>query len=316
MTTIAPDATVTRVGLVERSMRFAAMGGWVTMRVAGPPGSERMAERDLRLAAGRIQNWASRLTRFDAGSELRRLNDDPRAEVLVGPTMGTLLERSREMSRLTSGLVDITLLDARLSAESGDPFTSVAGSWSVARSGRRHRLERVLNAAFDLDGVGKGWIADRALALLGRYPIAMVDADGDVAWRREANGGPPSDWAVAIADPRTSTTDLAVISPTSDAASVLGIATSGTSVHRWQRDAGWAHHLIDPRTGCPAETDVVQATVVAGDALTAEALAKAVVISGSDAGLRLLEHARADAAFLLLERGELIAPEGADRWLV
>lgn len=169
--------------------------------------------------------------------------------------------------------------------------------------------------AFDLDGVGKGWIADRALALLGRYPAAMVDADGDVAWRRGDDAGPLSDWAVGIADPRMATADLAIIAPPPDAAAALGIATSGTSVHRWHRDSGWAHHLIDPRSGRPAETDVVQATVVAGDALTAESLAKAVVISGSDDGLRLLEQAGVHAAFLLLESGEFVAPVGAERWL-
>ncbi len=314
-TAASDTATASIAPLGERTVRFKAMGGWVTISVAGPPGSERMAERDLRVAAGRIHAWASRLTRFDDESELSLLNRDQNVDTLVGPTMGTLLSRSCEMSRLTGGLVDITLLDARLAAESGADVTTQASAWRVARSGRRHRLQREGAVDFDLDGVGKGWIADRALKLLGRYPSAMVDADGDVAWRRREMDGTPPDWAVAIADPRTSTADLAVISPPPDAGVVLGIATSGTTVHRWQRDAGWAHHLIDPRTGRPAETDVVQATVVAKDALTAEALAKAVVISGSDAGLRLLQRTRADAAFLLLGSGEFIAPVGADRWL-
>ncbi|HQU01555.1 MAG TPA: FAD:protein FMN transferase, partial [Acetobacteraceae bacterium] len=45
-----------------------------------------------------------------------------------------------------------------------------------------------------------------------------------------------------------------------------GVATSGTSVHRWPTAFGETHHLIDPRTRRPASTDVVQATVVAGSA--------------------------------------------------
>ena len=94
-----------------------------------------------------------------------------------------------------------------------------------------------------------------------------------------------------------------------------GVATSGTSVHRWQHVDGSRHHLIDPRTGRPAVTDVVQATVVAGTALAAESLAKSIVISGSWDGLELAERAGARAAVVLLEDGEVIATPRSLDWL-
>ena len=68
-----------------------------------------------------------------------------------------------------------------------------------------------------------------------------------------------------------------------------------------------SHHLIDPRTGRPAVTDVVQATVIAGSALRAEALAKAAVIAGSVEGFALLERARVRGAVLLNAAGEVQA---------
>jgi thiamine biosynthesis lipoprotein len=58
-----------------------------------------------------------------------------------------------------------------------------------------------------------------------------------------------------------------------------GVATSGTTARRWAT----GHHLIDPRTGTPADTDVAEASVVAADAATAEALSKAAVLLGSKA---------------------------------
>ena len=70
------------------------------------------------------------------------------------------------------------------------------------------------------------------------------------------------------------------------------------------------HHLIDPRTGTSAVTDVVQATVVAGSASRAEGLAKAAVIAGSDDGLALLERAGVRGAVLLTDRGETFASPG------
>jgi len=85
------------------------------------------------------------------------------------------------------------------------------------------------------------------------------------------------------------------------------VATSGVSVHRWTVDGRVRHHLIDPRSGLPATTDVVQATVIAGSALRAEVLAKAAVIAGSGAGLALLERARVQGAVILTDRGEVMA---------
>jgi thiamine biosynthesis lipoprotein len=165
---------------------------------------------------------------------------------------------------------------------------------------------------FDLDGVAKGWIADRALGLLRAYPDAMVDADGDVALRVSGT----SDWQVAVGDPFDEAEELACLAvPDGWSVNELGIATSGTSVHRWEGPRGARHHLIDPLTGCSAQTDVVQATVVAESALAAEALAKSAVIRGSDDGLGLLERSGAWAAILLLESGEALATPRSSAWL-
>ena len=95
----------------------------------------------------------------------------------------------------------------------------------------------------------------------------------------------------------------------------FGVATSGTSVHRWHGRQGLTHHLIDPLTNRPAVTDVVQATVVAASTGLAEALAKSAVIRGSREGCALLDRAGAWAALLLLEDDSLLATRDTKRWL-
>jgi thiamine biosynthesis lipoprotein len=159
---------------------------------------------------------------------------------------------------------------------------------------------------FDLGGVGKGWIADRALALLAGWRSAVVDADGDLA----ILCAPGRCWDVAIEDPRTPESHLAVLrlaARRDGAPTRWGVATSGTSIHRWNVGgiAGRCGGQSDD--GRPAETDVVQATVIAGSALRAEALAKAAVIAGSVEGFALLERARVRGAVLLTSRGEVQA---------
>ena len=60
------------------------------------------------------------------------------------------------------------------------------------------------------------------------------------------------------------------------------VATSTTLRRRWQLNGEPRHHVIDPHTGLPSDTDVTLATVVAGDAWVAEVLAKAVLLAGAD----------------------------------
>ncbi len=85
-----------------------------------------------------------------------------------------------------------------------------------------------------------------------------------------------------------------------------GVATSGTDYRRWKQGGRWSHHLIDPRTGLPAQTDVVTATVVAPNALLAEMAAKTVLILGSGPGLDWLENQPGFAALVVLETGEIL----------
>ena len=268
-----------------------------------------MARTDSRRAIARIDRWASRLTRHTETSDLSVLNADPRPAVAVRPMLAAALLAGMAAAEASEGLADITLLDARLAAEgAGDlACASRIDEWQVIR---RHRgsavVRRPSGLHFDLGGVAKGWIADRALEMLASWPSAVVDADGDLAIRC----APGKVWNVGVDDPRMADTHLAVLrlgARTGGAPTRWGVATSGTSIHRWSVAGSATHHLIDPRTGRPARTDVVQATVVAGSALRAEALAKAAVIAGSVYGLALLERARVRGAVLLTADGEVLA---------
>jgi thiamine biosynthesis lipoprotein len=257
----------------------------------------------------RIDRWASRLTRHTETSDLSLLNADPQSEVPVRPMLAAALLAGLVAADASEGFADITLLDARLAAEGKDGLAPASRlrEWQVIRLHRGTAIvRRPPGLHFDLGGVGKGWIADRALDLLEAWPSAVVDADGDLAVRV----APGRVWEVGVDDPRTPDAHLAVLqlgTPAGGAPTRWGVATSGTSIHRWKMAGGVSHHLIDPRTGRPAHTDVIQATVVAGSALRAEALAKAAVIAGSVYGLALLERAGVRGAVLLTTSGEVMA---------
>ena len=83
------------------------------------------------------------------------------------------------------------------------------------------------------------------------------------------------------------------------------VATSWTTRRRWRTRGGWAHHLIDPKTGRPAASGLTAVTVIAPCAVQADVFAKAALILGPEQGLVLLE-ARGLQGLLVLDDGSLL----------
>jgi len=126
----------------------------------------------------------------------------------------------------------------------------------------------------DLGGIAKGDAVDRAAELLGRAGPCLVNAGGDLAVR-----GVPADglWPVGVETPNGELT--------------LGLergalATSGRDRRRWTRGGAERHHVIDPASGRPAETDLLRVTVRAETAVAAEVRAKALLLAGAQAARR------------------------------
>ena len=128
----------------------------------------------------------------------------------------------------------------------------------------------------DLGGIAKGWAVDRAAEMLGAWGAAMVDAGGDIRVN-EAAGGEP--WPIGIQHPFDPTRDLGVVALAGGA-----IVTSTVGRRQWRLDQQPMHHLIDPRTGRPSQSDLHTVTVLAPTAASAEVSAKVALILGSDRG--------------------------------
>jgi thiamine biosynthesis lipoprotein len=133
----------------------------------------------------------------------------------------------------------------------------------------------------------------------------LVNLGGDLRARGVAPA--PHGWVVAVDDP-LDTGCTGVLALAGGA-----IATSTKLRRAWTRGDRSLHHLIDPRTGEPAESGLASVTVVAGDAWRAEVLAKAAFVAGLDGGRALIEDAGGTGLFVT-DDGDVVELDGLSRF--
>jgi thiamine biosynthesis lipoprotein len=298
---------------LERST-FRAVGTMCEAAVTAGPHDGRLAR--LALASGRAEVAAceAALSRFDASSDLSRLNAAGGAWTAVDRRLVEALRLALRAREDTGGRFDPTVLPALVAAGYDRSFEQLAERPARQAAGWRAgaaveiedeaglvRLEP--GAAVDLGGIGKGYAASRALdAMHDAWPMlpgGLVDLGGDLALRGETPEHGP--WRIRIADPRRAGGTVGVLVLDSG-----GLATSGRDVRRFG-PGGSLHHLIDPETGAPAEAGPLTVTVVAPDAAEAEAHATALGISSaSDAAAHVAAHPRISAVYIPNEGAVLL----------
>jgi len=160
----------------------------------------------------------------------------------------------------------------------------------------------------DLGGVAKGWAAHQAMQRLLEIGPALVNAGGDIAISGPQADGQP--WLVDIADPLQMQESLDML-----ALERCGVATSGIDHRRWLQGDTLKHHIIDPRSGETAQTDLISVTVIAPDVIQAEAVAKAVLILGSQKGLEWLKNKPEACGLLALQDGQLLYSQDMKKYL-
>jgi thiamine biosynthesis lipoprotein len=306
----------------EHDTTFASMGCEVRLLI-GPalrlelPSPEDAATRERAF----VEDFAARLSRFRADSELSALNGDARTEVPASPLLRAAVGAGVWAARRSGGLVDPTLVDAlelggyrdsRVGAEPA-PLGEALRAAPPRRPARpdpaaRWRGVEIDDAAgvvrrppglrLDTGGTGKGLAADAVARRLAGYSRFVVDCGGDIAV-----GGPAAlvrPWQIDVEHPltREHVHTLTVAAG--------GVATSGVNVRIWRRpDGTFGHHLLDPSTGEPAWTGLIGVTALGGSALEAETLSKQALLSGPHAARRMLA-----------ERGGVLVHDDGDVELV
>ncbi len=270
-----------------------------------------------------FEEWEQVLSRFRIDSELTRLNQIHERPVEVSQTLWDVLQWARSADEMTAGLVTPTLLDAIIEAGYDRPFdeltplatfaavpvkTAAPSLTAITLDAASRAITLPSGMGLDFGGIAKGWAAHQAMTRLQADGPALLDAAGDIAV-----SGPRADgsaWQIGVADPFRKGKEIEALF-----VNRCGIATSGKDRRRWVHNGDVQHHIIDPLTGQPAETDLLTVTVIAPDVLQAEAAAKAAFILGSRSGVDWIESHSEFAALFILDNGELLYSEKMEEYL-
>ncbi|HET8529480.1 MAG TPA: FAD:protein FMN transferase [Gaiellaceae bacterium] len=257
-------------------------------------------------------------SRFRADSELLSLPHDEPAPVssLLADAVGAALDAAAA----TDGLVDPTVgrtlrlagYDATfrvVTSRDGERFRArfdAVPGWQVVALDRDALTLCVPGGVeLDLGATAKAFAADRCAALAHELLGCgvLVGLGGDIA---VAGDAPAGGWPIGIADDHAAGEVQTTVAITTG-----GLATSSTSVRRWRSGAQSLHHVIDPRSGRPANSRWRTVSVAAGSCLAANVASTATIVL-SDDGPAWLEARGVDA--------RLVAVDGAvvttGRWPV
>jgi thiamine biosynthesis lipoprotein len=263
--------------------RFRAMGSEVHIAVVG------VTVDLLHVAEQRIRELERRWSRFVDTSEISTLNRNPGRAVIVSADTFELVTRAVTAYHATGGRYDPTVGPALAAHGYARDFVDVAcafdpsavfaapppGPAGIELTAGISAVTLPHGVTVDPGGIGKGLAADLTAQLLLDLGAdgALTNVGGDL--RAVGRAPSPDGWVVTVDDPIHTDRELLRLAMPEGA-----VATSSRLLRRWQTGDGEAHHLIDPATGRPAQTDVVAVTVVTSQAWWAEALTKALFLAG------------------------------------
>ncbi|MFH0782172.1 MAG: FAD:protein FMN transferase [Pseudomonadota bacterium] len=277
------------------------MGTVLNLTVYGPDRDG--CEEALMKTIDTMQNLEAKLSRHMATSELATLN---RTGYLENPGSDLLqvIGMARAISRKTSGAFDVTMLPLLLLHEEIRGHNGHPDSARLAQAIKAVGYEKLIQdgvglrllepgMGVSLDGIGKGYIVDRGVAILRElgFGNVYVEAGGDlmVSGFKEAK----TPWRIGIRNPRPDLENKLVTLAVSNKA----VATSGDYLQAFTADLRH-HHIIDPRSGF-SPPELASCTVTAPNVAQADGLATALMVLGKDDSLDLIESLDGCEAYLV-----------------
>lgn len=272
-----------------------AMGTVISQRVFGDNG-----QAAIDAALEKIKSLEALLTFNAPGGDVNKLNDYAgKQSVELQPETLLVLKESQEVAELSGGAFDVTV-------------GPIVKSWGIGTDNARIPSETELkellplvnyknlliegNTAYlkqagqmvDLGGIAKGYAGDAALEVYKKQGItsAFINLGGNVVTLGTKPDG--SSWTVGVRNPRPAGEEDQIVGMITVADKA--VVTAGDDQRYFEVDGVRYHHILNPHTGYPAQSDLMSVTLVTDSSLLADALDTAVYILGLEKGREMLEN--------------------------
>ncbi|MBR9974243.1 MAG: FAD:protein FMN transferase [Bacteroidetes bacterium] len=289
-----------------------AMGTMVEIQVRGL--DRDAADAAINAAFAEVRRVDTLFSTYKPESPVWKLNRGTDTLVAVPDEVFALMLRCDTLWRASVGAFDVAVeplirawgLDGEQPAVPADSVLAAA----LESSGWRHVsleadniVRKSPGAGVNFGAIAKGYAVDRAVAVLRARGAteALVNAGGEI----RATGG---SWEIGIQHPRSPSEFLAVLDLQGGA-----IATSGDYEKYFETDGQRYHHIFDPSTGYPAR-GCQSVSVIASDDVTADALATAVFVMGTEHGMEFLKQYPDIEALIVDQQGQVHATPAFDRY--
>lgn len=279
--------------------------------------SGKHAEEALTACEAEIHRLESLLSATRKNSDITKLNTAEGTDTVVDETTAALINTALQLGKQLDGAFDITVR----------PFVEL---WGFPNAEQRVPTQEEINALFplinanaitidgntihmpadtkiDLGGIAKGYCGEQLRNILKSYGIesAILTLGGNI----EAIGTKPdgSPWRVAIQDPKNTAQVIGVVEVIDRA-----IVTAGSYQRYFEQDGKIYHHILDPKTGYPADSGLCSVTVIAKSGTFADACSTAFFVLGIEQSLSLLEtDAFSDCAAVFVQNdGTVVCSDG------
>ena len=296
----------------ESSKDIFAMDTYMTVTAYGAKAQEAVDE-----AEAEIQRLDELLSTGNEESEIAQLNQNKSAT--LSEDAGYLVERALELNKETDGAFDIAIYPVMEAwgfptqnyqvptADTLESLLKLADASQIIYDENSRKISFGREGMkIDLGGIAKGYTSSRIMEIYKENNISsgLVNLGGNV----QALGTKPdgSKWRVAVQSPDDTEDYLGILSVEDKA-----VITSGGYERYFEQDGKTYHHIINPKTGYPAENGLTSVTVVSEDGTLADGLSTSLFIMGKEEAIEFWRvHSDEFDIIMLTDEGKLYVTEG------